>query len=173
MDLPQQRTQFDRRRPIESRHVDRGLTDNDAERGEPRGARSKKADLAALRLGACVDCTLCVQVCPTGIDIRKGLQYECIGCGACADVCDTVMDKMGYARGLIRFTTQHALREHWSRRDIVRYAIATEQVQQKYLDGDEAPPMFVFNLFGVPRPISRTCTRSSVTVRSWPAGERL
>ncbi len=72
----------------------------DAERGEPRGARSKKADPATLNLGACVDCSLCVQVCPTGIDIRKGLQYECIGCGACADVCDTVMDKVGYARGL-------------------------------------------------------------------------
>jgi cytochrome c oxidase accessory protein FixG len=60
----------------------------DTERGEPRGARSRKADPAALKLGACVDCSLCVQVCPTGIDIRKGLQYECIGCGACADVCD-------------------------------------------------------------------------------------
>jgi polyferredoxin len=57
----------------------------------------KKADPAALNLGACVDCSLCVQVCPTGIDIRNGLQYECIGCGACADVCDTVMDKVGYA----------------------------------------------------------------------------
>ena len=64
----------------------------DEERGEPRGPRSKKADPKALSLGACVDCTLCVQVCPTGIDIRDGLQYECIGCGACADVCDTVMD---------------------------------------------------------------------------------
>jgi cytochrome c oxidase accessory protein FixG len=71
----------------------------DEERGEPRGARSRKADPLTLNLGACVDCSLCVQVCPTGIDIRKGLQYECIGCGACADVCDTVMDKMGYPRG--------------------------------------------------------------------------
>jgi cytochrome c oxidase accessory protein FixG len=71
----------------------------DEDRGEPRGARSRKADPTKLNLGACVDCTLCVQVCPTGIDIRNGLQYECIGCGACADVCDTVMDKMGYARG--------------------------------------------------------------------------
>jgi cytochrome c oxidase accessory protein FixG len=81
----------------------------DAKRGEPRGARSRKADLAQLNLGACVDCTLCVQVCPTGIDIRKGLQYECIGCAACIDVCDTVMDKMGYARGLVKYTTQNAL----------------------------------------------------------------
>ena len=81
----------------------------DEKRGEPRGARSRKADLAQLNLGACVDCTLCVQVCPTGIDIRKGLQYECIGCAACIDVCDTVMDKMGYPRGLVKYTTQNAL----------------------------------------------------------------
>jgi cytochrome c oxidase accessory protein FixG len=82
----------------------------DAVRGEPRGTRGRKDDLKALNLGSCIDCELCVQVCPTGIDIRKGLQYECIGCGACADVCDTVMDKMNYPRGLIRFTTQHALK---------------------------------------------------------------
>ena len=86
----------------------------DAERGEPRGARSKKADLASLSLGACVDCTLCGQVCPTGIDIRKGLQYECIGCGACADVCDTVMDKVGYPRGLVKYSTQHAMQNKWT-----------------------------------------------------------
>jgi len=86
----------------------------DAERGEPRGARSRKADTTALNLGACVDCTLCVQVCPTGIDIRKGLQYECIGCGACADVCDTVMDKMGYPRGLVKYTTENAMNQHWT-----------------------------------------------------------
>jgi cytochrome c oxidase accessory protein FixG len=60
-------------------------------------------------LGDCIDCTLCVQVCPTGIDIRNGLQYECIACGACVDACDAVMDKMGYPRGLIRNTTQNAL----------------------------------------------------------------
>ena len=92
----------------------------DEERGEPRGARSKKADMATLNLGACVDCTLCVQVCPTGIDIRKGLQYECIGCGACADVCDTVMDKMGYARGLVKYSTQHAMKQGWSHAQVVR-----------------------------------------------------
>ncbi len=86
----------------------------DAERGEPRGPRSKKAEVGGLNLGACVDCTLCVQVCPTGIDIRDGLQYECIGCGACADVCDTVMDKMGYARGLVRYSTQNAMDNKWT-----------------------------------------------------------
>jgi cytochrome c oxidase accessory protein FixG len=86
----------------------------DAGRGEPRGARSRRSDAAALGLGSCVDCTLCVQVCPTGIDIRKGLQYECINCAACVDVCDGVMDKVGYPRGLIRFTTQNALEHGWS-----------------------------------------------------------
>ncbi len=86
----------------------------DAERGEPRGPRVKSADASVLNLGACVDCTLCVQVCPTGIDIRDGLQYECIGCGACADVCDTVMDKMGYARGLVRYSTQNAMDNQWT-----------------------------------------------------------
>ncbi|MEY4435614.1 MAG: hypothetical protein RLY41_488 [Pseudomonadota bacterium] len=86
----------------------------DTARGEPRGPRSKKAEVGALNLGACVDCTLCVQVCPTGIDIRNGLQYECIGCGACADVCDTVMDKMGYARGLVRYSTQNAMDNQWT-----------------------------------------------------------
>lgn len=93
----------------------------DAARGEPRGARSRKADAAALNLGACTDCSFCVQVCPTGIDIRKGLQYECIGCGACADVCDTVMDKMGYARGLVKYTTENAMINQWTRAQILRH----------------------------------------------------
>jgi cytochrome c oxidase accessory protein FixG len=92
----------------------------DAQRGEPRGARSRKADPVALKLGTCVDCTLCVQVCPTGIDIRQGLQYECIGCGACADVCDSVMDKVGYARGLVRYTTARALAQGWGRAQILQ-----------------------------------------------------
>lgn len=83
----------------------------DTERGEPRGSRNKKLDFKAQGLGSCVDCGICVQVCPTGIDIRQGLQYECIACGACIDGCDQVMDKMGYERGLIRYTTEHALTE--------------------------------------------------------------
>lgn len=95
----------------------------DSERGEPRGARSKKADPRALNLGACVDCSLCVQVCPTGIDIRKGLQYECIGCGACADVCDSVMDKVGYARGLVKYSTQNAIHQHWTRAQTLRHVL--------------------------------------------------
>ncbi len=81
----------------------------DESRGEPKGHRSKHEDSTAKGLGDCVDCTLCVQVCPTGIDIRDGLQYQCISCGACADVCDSVMGKVGYAKGLVRFTTENAL----------------------------------------------------------------
>lgn len=81
----------------------------DAGRGEPRGSRRRGSDAAAQGLGDCVDCTLCVQVCPTGIDIRKGLQYECIACAACIDACDQVMDKLGYARGLIRYSTERSL----------------------------------------------------------------
>ncbi|WP_418113685.1 cytochrome c oxidase accessory protein CcoG [Vibrio scophthalmi] len=80
-----------------------------SKRGEARGPRSRKADHKALGLGDCIDCNLCVQVCPTGIDIRDGLQYECINCGACIDACDQTMDKMGYEKGLISYTTEHRL----------------------------------------------------------------
>lgn len=90
----------------------------DEDRGEPRGGRSRKAHTSDL--GSCIDCSLCVQVCPTGIDIRKGLQYECIGCGACADVCDSVMDKMGYARGLVKYSTQNAVVNQWSHGQMLR-----------------------------------------------------
>jgi cytochrome c oxidase accessory protein FixG len=85
----------------------------DRERGEPRGGRSRSADPRAAGLGDCVDCGICVQVCPTGIDIRKGLQYECIGCAACIDGCNQVMKKMGYPPGLIRYSTENALRNRW------------------------------------------------------------
>jgi cytochrome c oxidase accessory protein FixG len=84
----------------------------DGERGEPRGKGSKSSERQQRGLGDCVDCGLCVQVCPTGIDIRNGLQYECIGCAACIDACDYVMDKAGLPRGLIRYATTHSLREH-------------------------------------------------------------
>jgi cytochrome c oxidase accessory protein FixG len=81
----------------------------DTARGEPRGGRSRQLDHRAAGLGDCVECQACVQVCPTGIDIREGLQYECIACAACIDACDGIMDKMGYPRGLVRFTSQSAL----------------------------------------------------------------
>jgi cytochrome c oxidase accessory protein FixG len=91
----------------------------DKARGEPRGPRHRDVDFKAKGLGTCVDCSLCVQVCPTGIDIRNGLQYQCIACGACADVCDTVMEKMGYPTGLVRYTTQNEL-DGGAKRHILR-----------------------------------------------------
>ena len=81
----------------------------DEKRGEPRGGRKRSVDPKLAGLGDCIDCQLCVQVCPTGIDIREGLQYECIACAACIDACDSVMDKMNYPRGLVRYTTEHSL----------------------------------------------------------------
>jgi len=97
----------------------------DERRGESRGARKKSVDPKKEGLGDCIDCTLCVQVCPTGIDIREGLQYQCIGCAACVDVCDDVMDKMGYEKGLVRYTTQNRIdgkETHLLRPRIVIYA---------------------------------------------------
>jgi cytochrome c oxidase accessory protein FixG len=86
----------------------------DPARGEPRGSRARGVVPASVGKGDCINCTLCVQVCPTGIDIRDGLQYECIGCAACIDVCNGVMDKMGYPRGLIRYATQNGMQGGWS-----------------------------------------------------------
>ena len=90
----------------------------DTERGEPRGARKKTAAKEETSLGDCINCTMCVQVCPVGIDIRDGLQYECIGCAACIDACDDIMDKMGYERGLIRYTTEAVLNHDYTDKDI-------------------------------------------------------
>jgi cytochrome c oxidase accessory protein FixG len=95
----------------------------DRGRGEPRGSRSRKAGAAVQGLGDCIDCTLCVQVCPTGIDIRNGLQNECIACAACIDVCDSVMDRMGYAQGLIRYSTENGVSGGWSRAHMFRRAL--------------------------------------------------
>jgi cytochrome c oxidase accessory protein FixG len=97
----------------------------DAARGESRGPRRKDADYRAEGLGDCVDCTLCVQVCPTGIDIRDGLQLDCIGCGACIDACDSIMDKLGYARGLVRYSSERELaggQTRWLRPRLLGYA---------------------------------------------------
>jgi len=93
----------------------------DEERGEPRGTGSRKNTAKTETLGSCIDCSLCVQVCPTGIDIRDGLQYECIGCGLCADVCDDVMDKVGEERGLIKYTTQNALDNKWTKAETIKH----------------------------------------------------
>lgn len=92
----------------------------DEERGEPRSGRSRKVNAKEVGLGDCIDCSLCVQVCPVGIDIRDGLQYECISCGLCVDACDSIMDKMNYPRGLVRFSTQNGVSHHWSKHEIIQ-----------------------------------------------------
>lgn len=100
----------------------------DEKRGEGekgRGPRKKSVDPKAEGLGDCIDCSLCVQVCPTGIDIRDGLQYQCIGCALCVDACDSIMDKMNYERGLVRYTTEHELnggKTHFMRPRLIGYA---------------------------------------------------
>lgn len=86
----------------------------DEERGEPRGNRKRDADPRALQLGSCVDCRKCVNVCPTGIDIRDGLQYQCIGCAACVDACTEVMETMGYGESLVRYSSENRDQHQWS-----------------------------------------------------------
>ena len=98
----------------------------DTDRGENRGARGRKQDHKAMNLGDCIDCNLCVEVCPTGIDIRNGLQYECINCGSCVDACSSVMTRMKYDQGLIRYTTEHELngkKVHFIRPKLIGYAV--------------------------------------------------
>lgn len=97
------------------------LVTYDKTRGEPRGSRAKSADYKQLGLGECVDCSICVQVCPTGIDIRDGLQYMCIGCGACIDACNQVMEKVGYPKGLVRYTSERAMLEHMDNKKARHY----------------------------------------------------
>jgi cytochrome c oxidase accessory protein FixG len=92
----------------------------DSARGESRGARARTANAKALGLGDCVNCSLCVQVCPTGIDIREGLQSTCIGCAACIDACDSVMDQMQYPRGLIRYSTLNGLTHGWDQSALLK-----------------------------------------------------
>ena len=97
----------------------------DVDRGEPRGKRRKDADPASLGLGSCVDCMKCVHVCPTGIDIRNGLQYQCIGCAACIDACTDVMGRMGYGESLVRYSSENrdqGVERHWLRPRLVGYA---------------------------------------------------
>ena len=99
------------------------LVTYDKIRGEPRGSRSKSDDHTTLGLGDCVDCSICVQVCPTGIDIRDGLQYMCIGCGTCIDACDQVMEKVDYPKGLIRYTTERAIEDQESNQSAIRHIL--------------------------------------------------
>jgi cytochrome c oxidase accessory protein FixG len=100
----------------------------DSSIGEPRGPRSRKTDYKAAGLGTCIDCHVCVQVCPTGIDIRNGLQYECIGCAACIDGCDQIMDKMGYPRGLIRYTTENVVKGKYPDSGIMKHVLRPRTV---------------------------------------------
>ncbi len=93
----------------------------DYRRGEPRGSRKKEADHKAQGLGDCINCEICVNVCPTGIDIRNGLQYMCIGCAACIDACDQVMDKMSYPKGLIRYSTQNIIDGKYEDKNMLRH----------------------------------------------------
>ena len=95
----------------------------DYTRGETRGKFRKGEDRAAADKGDCVDCKLCVSVCPTGIDIRNGTQLECINCTACIDACDSIMDNVGLPKGLIRYESESNLQAgrtgmHWTRRSI-------------------------------------------------------
>ncbi|MFT7687296.1 MAG: cytochrome c oxidase accessory protein FixG [Candidatus Azotimanducaceae bacterium] len=99
----------------------------DSKRGENRGPRKRNVDPSTIDKGDCIDCTMCVQVCPTGIDIRDGLQYECINCAACVDACNGIMDKMGYEHGLIAYTTEHQLEGKewtWKRPKLLGYLLA-------------------------------------------------
>ncbi len=102
----------------------------DNHRGDPRGSRKRGTTSADNGLGDCIDCGMCVQVCPTGIDIRDGLQFECIQCAACIDACDSVMDQMGYARGLVKYTTENLLEQtgdgkyHFLRPRLIGYCTA-------------------------------------------------
>jgi len=105
-----QSTMFDR---------DTLIVSYDPERGESRGARKKDTDYKAEGMGDCIDCQMCVQVCPVGIDIRDGIQYECINCALCIDACDEIMDKMEYPRGLIKYTTENRL-EHKEEHSLMR-----------------------------------------------------
>jgi cytochrome c oxidase accessory protein FixG len=82
----------------------------DKKRGDPRGSRRVHAGEAKPDgMGDCIDCQLCVQVCPTGIDIRNGLQYECINCALCVDACNSVMEKIGYAPNLVAYSTENRM----------------------------------------------------------------
>jgi cytochrome c oxidase accessory protein FixG len=111
----------------------------DVQRGEGRlGRASARSGLRTLEerhaqgRGDCIDCSLCVQVCPAGIDIREGLQYKCISCGLCIDACNGIMDSMGFARGLIRYDSEKNLaksvpekpRLHWKRLKVIGYGLA-------------------------------------------------
>lgn len=113
-------------------HYDKRRGEGQAGRFAARAGAREQHDRIASGHGDCVDCKLCVQVCPVGIDIRDGLQYKCISCGLCIDACNTIMDKMGWARGLIRYDSEVNLAKpspapvklHWKNLKVVGYGLA-------------------------------------------------
>lgn len=119
----------------------------DYRRGESRGTRKKGVDYKKEGLGDCVDCGICVQVCPTGIDIRNGLQYMCIGCAACIDACDQVMEKMNYPKGLIRYSTQNAIDGKYSDNEIVKHTLRPRTLAYTFVLGAICVA-FVYTLIG-------------------------
>ena len=125
------------------------LVTYDVKRGEQRGGRSKNADYKSMGLGDCLDCSICVQVCPTGIDIRDGLQYMCIGCGACVDGCNQVMKKMNYPQGLIRYTSERSIEDGLSieatRKHIFRPRIVIYSVVMVLLSAAFASSLYMRN----------------------------
>lgn len=106
--------------------------EGDSGRTVPRAGLRTQQERKAKGHGDCIDCKLCIQVCPTGIDIRKGLQYQCIACGLCIDACNTMMDSMSYPRGLIRYDSEANLellvpakpKLHWKRLKIMGWGAA-------------------------------------------------
>lgn len=120
------------------------LVSYDVQRGETRGPGSKTADRLQAGLGDCIDCTLCVQVCPTGIDIRNGLQLDCISCGACIDACNNVMDQLGSDRGLIRYSSAQALlgkQTRWWRPRLMGYVVLLALMVGSLVWGLQARPL--------------------------------
>lgn len=120
------------------------LVTYDAVRGGAHGSHTKNADFSRSDHGDCIDCTLCVQVCPTGIDIRNGLQLDCINCGACIDVCNDVMEQIGSERGLIDYTSERALqgkRTLWWRPRLIGYAVLLVVMMGSLIWGLHARPL--------------------------------
>jgi cytochrome c oxidase accessory protein FixG len=137
----------------------------DAKRGEPRGR------LHTPDAGACVDCNRCVQVCPTGIDIRQGLQMECIGCAACIDACDEVMAKVKRPAGLVRYDSQSRFgggRTRWLRPRTLLYAVLLAvgaSVATWAFSGVRPANLGVTRMMGAPYFVDATAVRNQFLVR--------
>jgi cytochrome c oxidase accessory protein FixG len=141
----------------------------DRRRGEPRGARNRSVDRVAAGLGDCVDCGICVQVCPTGIDIRNGLQYECIGCSACIDACDQVMDRMKYPRRLIRYSSEAGVERGDSARRILKRMLRPRTVLYGAILAAIVAGLFVTLIVRLPLKVDVIRDRATL-VRETPDG---